>query len=72
MLEHNKSLNKGNYTISIATLDQRWLSIPCLDAFVNIKTRGIWFNDLDVEYEMDECEGLKFDCITVYETKRSD
>ena len=28
--------------------------------------------DADIEYEVDECEGIKFDCITVYETERSD
>ena len=33
----------------------------------NVKTRGIWFNDSDVEFEIEECDGMKFNCITVYE-----
>ena len=72
VLEHDESLNKGNYNVAIQTMDGRWWSIPCLDAFVNVKTRGVWFNDADIEFEVDECEGMKFDCVTVCECERSD
>jgi hypothetical protein len=72
VLTYDKEFSKGNWNISIRRLDYSWTSIPCMDAFVNVGTRGIWFNDADVEYEVDECEGIKFDCVTVYETERSD
>ena len=42
-------------------------SIPTLEAFVNVETRGVWFNDADVEFEIEECGEEKFNCITVYE-----
>lgn len=41
--------------------------IPCLDAFVDTKTLGIWFDDESVEFETDEFDGMRFDNITVYE-----
>lgn len=72
VLEHNDELKNGNYNIAIETSEGHWWSIPCLDAFVTTKLRGIWFNDSEVEFEVDEYEGNKFDCITVYETERSD
>lgn len=72
VLEHNEIFKEGNFNISIWTLDGRWLSIPCLDAFVSVADRGMWFNDANVEYELDGYDDLKFDCITVHETERSD
>jgi hypothetical protein len=63
--------------ISVLTLDDQCVCIPCLDAFVDIKTLGVWFEDIAVEFETDEfiddsfedCVGevLRFDNITVYE-----
>ena len=72
VITYSDALKNGNYNISIKRLDYRLTSIPCMDAFVDVGTRGIWFNDADVKYEVDEYEGIKFDCITVYETERSD
>lgn len=72
VLEHNDELRKENCNIAVENLDGDWWSIPCLDAFVTVKLRSIWFNDDDVEFEIDEYEGTKFGCVTVYETERSD
>lgn len=71
VLEHYDKFKQENCNIAIKTLDGRWWSIPCLDAFVTVKLRGIWFDDDDIEFEVDECEDMKFGCITVYETERS-
>ena len=67
VLEHDSRFGKEDFNISIKLLDNRWWSIPCLDAFVDIKTRGVWFNDADVEFEIEECDEEKYNCITVYE-----
>lgn len=57
--------------ISIVKADESWSSIPCLDAFVDIHTLGVWFDDDSVEFEIDEFEFdgkvMKVNCITVYE-----
>lgn len=66
-LEHDARFGKEDFNISIKTIDNNWWSIPTLEAFVDVKTRGIWFNDSDVEFEIEECDGMKFNCITVYE-----
>lgn len=67
VLEHDGIFNGEDFNISISTLENNWWSIPCMDAFVDIRTRGIWFNDASVEFEVEECEGEKYNCITVYE-----
>jgi len=53
--------------ISVNKADGRCCCIPCLDAFVDIKTLGIWFDDDSVEFESDDFDGTRFDNITVYE-----
>lgn len=71
VLEHDDKFNGEDFNVSISTSNNNWCSIPGLDAFVNIQTRGIWFNDDAVEFEIDEFEFdgrvLKVNCITVYE-----
>ena len=67
VLEHDDGFNGEDFNISIAKLDGGWMSIPCLDAFVDVKTRGIWFDDASVEYEVEEFDEIKYNCITVYE-----
>ena len=56
--------------ISVITAED-CICITCLEAFVNLKTLGVWFDDDSVEFESDEfeCEGeqKRFDNITVYE-----
>ena len=67
--EKLKELPKVN--ITVCTLDDQCICIPCLDAFVDIKTLGVWFEDIAVESEVDEFEYegemMKYQNITVYE-----
>ena len=67
VLEHDSRFNGEDFNVSIKTFEYSWLSIPCLDAFVDVKTRGIWFNDDGVEFEVEEYDDMKFNCVTVYE-----
>jgi hypothetical protein len=71
VLDNDNCFNGEDFNISISTLDNRWLSIPVLSAFVDIGTRGIWFNDDTVDFEVDEFESegemIKINCITIYE-----
>ena len=67
VLEHDSRFNEEDFSISIGMIDANWCSIPTLEAFVSVETRGIWFNDADVEFEVEECGGEKYNCITVYE-----
>ena len=67
VLERDSRFNGEDFNISICKLNSEWLCIPCLDAFVNVKERGIWFNDTSVEFEAEECGEEKYNCITVYE-----
>ena len=67
VFEHDARFGKEDFNISIKTIDNNWWSIPTLEAFVDTKTRGIWFNDADIEFEVEEYEEEKFNCITVYE-----
>ena len=67
VLEHDSRFGKEDFNISIKLLDNRWWSIPCLDAFVDNVTRSVWFNDADVEFEVEDCGEEKYNCITVYE-----
>ena len=71
VLEHYDEFKGQDFNISIAKLDNGWMSIPGLDAFVDVKTRGLWFDDDAVEFEIEEFEfdgkTMKVNCITVYE-----
>ena len=69
VLENDSNFGKEDFNISICKLDGQWSCIPCLDTFVDIGNRGIWFNDDDVEFEIEECEDERYNCITVYERK---
>ena len=67
ILEHDSRFGGEDFNVSISTLENNWWSIPCMDAFVDIRTRSIWFNDAEVEFEVEECDEEKYNCITVYE-----
>ena len=67
ILEHDSRFNKEDFNISIRTLGGYWTSIPCLDAFVTVQVRGMWFNDDEVGFEVEDCGEEKFNCITIYE-----
>ena len=70
VLEHHSGFNGEDFNISIKTSDGHWWSIPGLDVFVDIHTRGRWFHDSEVEFEIEECGEEKYNCITIYEYER--
>ena len=70
VLNHDERMKEFNINISIQRLDKHCTCIPCIDAFVDIRTLSIWFNDDDVEFERDEFNGQYFDNITVKEIKK--
>lgn len=59
--------------LSVRKLDGEWTCITCLEAFVDLATLSVWFDDNSVEFDTDEFEfegnPMKFDNITVYEKK---
>ena len=67
VLEHDERFGKEDFNISIKIKSGNWWCISTLGAFVDTKTRGVWFNDADVEFEIEECGEEKYNCITVYE-----
>ncbi len=70
ILEHDVRFNKEDFNISIKIINNNWCSIPTLEAFVDVKTRGIWFNDNEVEFEIEEFDKEKFNCITIYQINK--
>ena len=70
VLEHDSRFGKEDFNIAIKTLNNEWWTIPSLDTFVTVKLRGVWFNDAEVEFEVEECDKEKFNCITLYECER--
>jgi len=72
VLEHDSRFEGEDFSISIRNLGGYWTSIPCLDAFVTVQIRGMWFSDDEVEFEVDEFDTMKFNCITIYERKKED
>jgi hypothetical protein len=72
VLEHHSGFNGEDFNISIKTLENHFWSIPCLDAFVSVDIRGMWFNDAEVEYEVEEVDAERYNCITVFECERKD
>ena len=70
VLEHHSEFGGEDFNISIKALDGSWWSIPCLATFVDINTRLKWFNDAEVEFEVEGCGDETFNCITIYECER--
>ena len=70
ILEHDVRFNKEDFNISIKMINNNWCSIPTLEAFVDVKTRGIWFNDSEIEFEVEECDKENFNCITIYQINK--
>ena len=69
VLEHDSRFKGEDFNISIRNLGGYWTSIPCLDAFVATQVRGMWFNDADVEFEVEEVGEERYNCITIYESE---
>lgn len=68
---HDKLRDLERVNINVIKADGNCLCIPHLEAFVDIKSLGVWFEDISVEFEIEEFEVddemLKFSNITVYE-----
>lgn len=69
VLEHDSRFNGEDFNISIRNLGGYWTSIPCLDAFVTVQVRGMWFNDADVGFEVEKNGEEQYNCITIYESE---
>ena len=59
-------------SVNVIKSDGSCLCITCLEAFVDVKSLGIWFEDIAVEFEIDEFpdddgEMLTFRTVVVYE-----
>lgn len=72
VLQHDSRFNGEDFNISITTSDNDWWSIPSLDAFVTTFMRAVWFNDDEVEFEVEECDEEKYNCITIHECIREE
>lgn len=71
VLQHDSEFNGEDFNVSIRNIGGYYTSIPWLDAFVGTQVRGMWFNDADVEFEVEETGEEKYNCITVYERKEN-
>lgn len=71
---HDKLRDLERVSVNIVKADGSCMCIPCLEAFVDVKSLGVWFEDISVEFEIeefpdDEGEMLEFRNITVYESE---
>ena len=70
-LRYDEKFKELNINISIEKANGEWWAIPTIDAFVDIGTLGIWFDDDKVEFEHEVIDdgGYLFYCdnITIYE-----
>ena len=75
ILRHDNAFKDMEFNISISKLSGEWWAIPSMDAFVSIPILSVWFNDADVEFEIEEFpyedKVLKAYCITVYESEEN-
>ena len=69
VLRYNIEFGNEDYNISIRKKNGEWWSIPTLDTFVSIPCLSIWFEDEFVEFEIEECGGETYNCITIYESE---
>lgn len=71
VLEHDEPFSGKDFNISIVCLDGRCPCIPCIDAFVDIHTRAIWFTDCEIEFEVEKWDDTQYNCITIYESEKN-
>lgn len=70
-LRYDEKMKEFNFNISVCKTNGECCCIPAIDAFIDIKTLSIWFNDDEIEYEHEVVDDngylFYFDCITIYE-----
>jgi hypothetical protein len=71
VLEHDDAFKGDDYNISIIKIEGGCICISSLEAFVSTKIRGVWFDDNEIEFEVEELGKEKFNCITIYESEVS-
>ena len=75
VLRSDVRLKEFNFNITIIKADGDCYCIPSIDAFVNIDTLAVWFDDDKIEYEHDYVDDngflFYFDSITVYEKEEN-
>ena len=69
VLEHDDAFKGQDFNISIVSFNGDWLAIPTLEAFVNVNTRSMWFEDAKVEFEVEKFGEEQYNCITIYESE---
>ena len=72
VLRYDSRFDGEDFNISISMLDGAWMCIPGIDCFVNIQSLSVWFEDAKVEFEVEDCGDVKYNCITVYECKKEE
>ena len=71
-LRYNEKMKGFNFNINVIKANGDYYCIPSIEAFIDIKTLGIWFDDDTIEYEMEEIFGFgeeqeTIDCLTIFE-----
>lgn len=72
ILRYDNAFKGEDFNISIRKKNGEWWTIPSMDSFVSIPCLSVWFEDKLVEFEVEECGDMKFNCITVYECKKEE
>lgn len=67
VLEHDSKFNSEDFNISITTLNGGWVSIPSLKAFVSTRYRAMWFDDIEIKFNVEEFGDENINCITLRE-----
>ena len=71
VLRRHAEFGGKDYNISVCRKNGEWWSIPTLDAFVSIPALSLWFDNERVEFEIEEFDGEKYNCITIYESEEN-
>ena len=71
VLQNHIAFNKEDFNISIQYEDETWgPCIPTLTSFVNVQTRGITFEDKNIEFEVEIVDDQFYNCITIRKAKK--
>lgn len=71
VLQNHIDFNEEDFNISIQYEDDTWgPCIPTLKAFINVQTRGITFEDNNIEFEVEIVDDQFYNCITIRKAKK--